>query len=264
MLALTHVPSPDLDHGQRTHIGRQSIDYDRAVQQHTEYCKMLRGCGAVVRTLDLNRDLPDSTFIEDTAIVLDEVAVLASMGTEARRRELVGIEPELRKYRTVHRVEAAATIEGGDVLRVGRTLLVGVSSRTAAEGVQAFEAIVRQYGYRVLPVGVGRCLHLKTACTALPDDRLLVNPAWLEWQSLDGFEKISIPQDEPWAANTLCVGNAVCIAAEHVQTANLLIESGFDVRTVPLGEFAKAEGGVTCLALIFNERTRSFVDGAQG
>ena len=253
MLALTHVPSPYLDHGQRTHIGRLSIDYGRAAQQHTEYCNMLRGCGAHVRTLEVNCDLPDSTFIEDTAIVLDELAVLASMGTEARRGELAGIEPELRKYREVHRMESPATIEGGDVLRVERTLLVGVSSRTAPAGVQAFEDIVRRYGYRVLPVRVGRCLHLKTACTALPDGRLLVNRSWLNWQALDGFEKIPIPQAEPWAANTLRIGDAVCMAAEHEQTANVLRDRGFEVRTVPLSEFAKAEGGVTCLALLLDE-----------
>jgi dimethylargininase len=177
---------------------------------------------------------------------------------------LAGIEPELRKYRELHRMEPPAMIEGGDVLRVDRTLFVGVSSRTTLAGVQAFEAIVKRYGYRVLPVRVGRCLHLKTACTALPDDRLLVNPSWLDGQCLDGFEKIPIPEDEPWAANILRIGNAVCIAAEHVRTANLLRDCRFDVRTVPLSEFAKAEGGVTCLALVFDETARSFVDGSQG
>src|SRR5205823_2229458 len=105
MLALTHVPSPNMDHGQRTHVARVSIDYDLAVQQHEAYCRMLRACGAEVRTLDVNRALPDSTFIEDTAVVLDEVAVLASMGTEARRGELPGIETELWKYRDVYRIE---------------------------------------------------------------------------------------------------------------------------------------------------------------
>src|SRR5260370_38647292 len=105
MLALTHVPSPNLQHGQRTHISRSSIDDELARQQHRQYCRMLRDCGAEVHTLDVNRDLPDATFIEDTAIVLDEVAVLASMGTGARRAELAGIEPELRKYRRLHRME---------------------------------------------------------------------------------------------------------------------------------------------------------------
>src|SRR5438105_1738865 len=140
MLALTHVPSPNLSQGERTHVERLAIDYDRAVEQHGEYCRMLHDSGAHVRTLEVNRHLPDSTFIEDTAIVLDEVAVLASMGTETRRAELTGIEAELRKYREVQRVRPPATIEGGDVLRVGRTLLIGLSARTGAAGVRALEA----------------------------------------------------------------------------------------------------------------------------
>jgi dimethylargininase len=253
MLALTHVPSPNMDYGQRTHVARLSIDYPLAVQQHEEYCTMLSACGAEVRTLDVNRALPDSTFIEDTAIVLDEVAVLASMGTEIRRGELAGIETELRKYREVYRTEAPLTIEGGDVLRVGRTLLVGVSSRTGLPGVQALEAIGGRYGYRVRAVPVRHCLHLKTACTALPDSSLLLNPSWLDVQSLPGFEKLPVPQSEPWAANTLTVGTTVCIAAAHAQTAELIRRRGFDVRTVHLSEFAKAEGGVTCLSLLFGD-----------
>jgi dimethylargininase len=262
MLALTHVPSPNLDHGQRTHVARLPIDYDLALRQHQEYCRTLRACDAEVRVLDVNRDLPDSSFIEDTAIILDEVAVLASPGSDARRAELPGIEPELRKYREVHRIAAPVgqvsnlpppTLEGGDVLRVGRTLLVGLSSRTGPAGVQALEGIVGHYGYRVRPVAVRRCLHLKTACTALPDGSLLVNPAWVDLESLYGFEPVGIPADEPWAANTLLIGGSVCLAAEHVQTRDLLRRRGFDVRTTPLSEFAKAEGGVTCLALLVGE-----------
>src|SRR5437870_10976384 len=104
------------------------------MRQHGAYCSMLRTCGAEVITLDVNRDLPDCVFIEDTAIVLDEVAVLASMGVESRRAEPAGIEPVLREYRQVHHLEPGATLEGGDVLQVGHTLLVGMSSRTNSAG----------------------------------------------------------------------------------------------------------------------------------
>jgi dimethylargininase len=253
MIALTHVPSPNLDCGQRTHVARQPINYALAVRQHEEYSRMLRACGADVHVLDVNRDLPDGTFLEDTAVVLDELVVVASMGTEARRAELEGIEREIKKYRAVYRMEASAPLEGGDVLRIGRTLLVGVSSRTSLAGVQALEAIVRWYGYRVVPVPVRGCLHLKTACTALPDGRLLLNPAWLDLSALHGLQKVLIPEDEPWAANTLPVGGTVCLAAEHLRTADLLRQGGFAVRTVPLSEFAKAEGGVTCLSLLFGD-----------
>jgi dimethylargininase len=241
-----------MEHGQRTYVGRAPIDRGRAARQHREYCRLLRQCGADVVTLDVNRDLPDCAFIEDTAVVLDEVAVLASMGTAARHAEPAGVEPELRKYREVQRVEAPATLEGGDVLRVGRTLLVGVSSRTNLAGVTGLAEIARHFGYGVAPVPVRRCLHLKTACTALDDESLLVNPAWLDVQALQGFDLVRVLEEEPWAANAARVGNCLCVAAGHTRTAELIRNRGFEVHAIDLSEFAKAEGGVTCLSLLLN------------
>src|SRR5262249_33791613 len=118
-----------------------------------------------------------------------------------------------------------------------------------------FEAIVRPYGYRVLPMTVRQCLHLKTACTALPDGSLLVNPSWLDLEPLRNFEKISVPEAEPWAANTLPVNGIVCIAASNVDTAELVRRRGFAVRTVDLSEFAKAEGCVTCLSILMDNKS---------
>jgi dimethylargininase len=250
MLALTHVPSPYMESCQLTYKVREPIDTDRAVRQHEAYCQMLRGFGAEVRTLDIHRDLPDCCFIEDTAIVLDEVAILASMGTAARRQELARIEPILRQYRVVRRIELPATIEGGDVLRIGRRLLVGVSSRTNAAGASALAAIVGCHGYEVLPVRVLGCLHLKTACSAVDDERLLVNPAWVDVNALSGFHLFPVPAAEPWAANVLRVGTSLCLAAHHERTADMIRGLGFDVRAVDLSEFAKAEGGVSCLSIL--------------
>jgi dimethylargininase len=251
MIALTHLPSPNMARCELTHVERVPIDCARALQQHEDYCRALRECGAEVRTLDVNRDLPDCAFIEDAAVVLDEVAVLASMGTPARRPEPAGIELELRKYREIHRVEAPATLEGGDVLRVGRTLLVGLSSRTNQAGVAALEAVVRRYGYAVVAVPVRGCLHLKTACTALDDRRLIVNPAWLDAAPLRGFELVRVPDEEPWGANVVRVGGRMCLAADHLRTADLIRGFGFGVRSIDISEFAKAEAGVTCLSLLF-------------
>jgi dimethylargininase len=251
LLALTHVPSPNIAACQLTHVARVPIDYGRLVRQHDAYCQMLHDCGVEVRTLDVNRDLPDGVFIEDTAIVLDEVAVLTSMGTAARRPELAGIEAELQKHREVRRIELPATIEGGDVLQVGKTLLVGVSARTNAGGAAALRAIVNDHGYEVRTVRVRDCLHFKTACTALDDQRLLVNPAWLDLAALAGFEVVRVPEQEPWAANVLRVGACLCLAAAHPRTADLVSGLGFDVRTVDVSEFAKAEGAVTCMSLLF-------------
>ena len=254
MLALTHVPSPNLEECQRTFVAPAPIDHGRAVLQHEAYCHMLRRCGADVFTLDVNRDLPDSVFIEDTAIVLDEVAVLASMGAPSRRAEPAGVEPELRKYREVVRVELPATVEGGDVLRVGRTLLVGQSSRTNAAGLDALRAAARRFGYDVRSVPVRHCLHFKSACAALPDGRLLANPDWLDTEPLRGFELVRVPDEEPDAANLLLVGTRVCLPAAHPHTAERVRGLGFDVETVDVSEFAKAEGCVTCLSLLLKER----------
>jgi dimethylargininase len=250
MLALTHIPSPNLDHGQRTHVAREVVDYEIALRQHAGYCRMLQECGAEVVTLDVNCDQPDSTFIEDTTVVLDEIAVLASMGTAARRMEPSRIEPELRKHREIERIKAPATLEGGDVLRIGRKILIGLSERTNISGVQAFEKIVSRFGYRVLTVPVRQCLHLKTACTALPDGRLLTNPAWLNLNSLHDFDTLAVPDDEPWAANTLPINGRVLISSANPRTAEMLRHLGFDVRALSLSEFAKVEGCVTCLSLL--------------
>lgn len=251
IIAITNAPSPLLSQCELTHLDRTPIDYATAVRQHEGYQAMLRACGAEVVALHVNEDHPDGVFIEDTAIVLDEIAVLMSMGAASRRREPLAIEPALRKYRPVETIVLPATIDGGDVARVGRTLLVGESSRTNALGAETLARIVRHHGYEVIRVPVTGCLHLKSACTPLPDGRLLVNPAWIDVRLLAGFELVSVPAEEPSAADVALVGDQVCMAVEHPRTARLIESLGFSVHTTALSEFAKAEGAVTCLSLIF-------------
>lgn len=250
MLALTQTPSLRMDLGVRTYVGRTEIDFSRALDQHADYCRLLAHCGAAVRVLETNAHFPDGVFLEDAAVVLDEVAIMASMGTAARRGELPGIELVLSEYREIDRIELPALLEGGDVLRIGRKLLVGLSARTDAAGVAALAAIAGRYGYSLATAVVRGCLHLKTACTALPDGRLLVNPAWLDLAALREMECIAVPQEEPWAANVLLVGDQVVLPAAHERTAGLIAGLGFTTTAVDISEFAKAEGGVTCLSLL--------------
>ena len=250
MLALTHVPSPNIQQCQLTYVDHTSIDYELACRQHSEYCRTLEGLAISVRRLDVNLNYPDSTFVEDVAIVLDEVAILNSMGSTSRRGEPAGIWKELGSLRAVVRIDPPATIEGGDVLRVGRTLLVGLSSRTNRAGANALAQIVEPRGYQVVLVGVRGCLHLKTACTALPSGQLLVNPAWLDMQALNAFRTQTIPLDEPWSANTLPILDRVLLPKSHVRTDQLIRRLGFETERVDISEFAKAEGGVTCLSIL--------------
>jgi len=237
---------------ERTFVPHAAIDHALALKQHAAYCQALSQCRAEVITLDVNANWPDSTFIEDTAIVLDEVAVLCSMGAASRRDEPAAMEPVLRKYREVVRVESPATIEGGDVLRVGRTLLVGQSCRTNAAGIAVLAGIVGHYGYRIVAVPVHECLHLKTACTALPDGRLLVNPTWIDAAAAADYELVPVPEAEPWSANIVLVRDKVLLSAAHVQAAELIDKLGFTPQPIDLSEFAKAEGGVTCLSLLIS------------
>lgn len=252
MIALAHQPSPNMQACERTFVPVLPIDLDLAMQQHAAYCQALERCGVKVRTLAANSALPDCTFIEDTAVVLDEVAILCSLGTSSRQAEPAGIEPVLREYRAVERILPPAMLEGGDVLRIGRRMLVGQSSRTNAAGIASLHTIAGRFGYRVTSIPVHGSLHLKTACTALPDGRLLVNPAWLDVAPLADFDLMHVPAAEPWAANLCLIGDAVLLSAAHVQTSEIISRLGFVVQLVNISEFSKAEGGVTCLSLFFN------------
>jgi dimethylargininase len=197
MLALTRLPSPRMADCQLTHLTRTAIDDSRALAEHAAYGQVLADCGAHVQTLAASTDLPDCVFIEDPAVVLDEIAIICRLGKESRRGECAAVEQVLRGYRNLERIEAPATLEGGDVLRVGRTLFVGLSSRTNRAGVERLADIAGRFGYSVRGVPVTGCLHLKTACTALPDGRLLVNRKWIDPTPLGEFEQIAISKSEP-------------------------------------------------------------------
>ncbi|HAA67858.1 MAG TPA: dimethylargininase [Planctomycetaceae bacterium] len=250
MLALTHSPSPRMDQCLLTFLDRQPIDCDLAQQQHRAYCQMLRRAGVRVRTLQTHLRSPDAAFIEDTAVILDEITILASPGNAARRRELVAVERELADLHLIRRIEPPAMLEGGDVLRIRRELLVGLSSRTNSKGIEALTQIVKPCGYRVIPIPVDHCLHLKTACTALNDHTLLINPDWIDTANLSRFNLLSVPAGEPWAANVIRLNHHICLPAAHRQTATLLRQSSFQIQTLDLSEFAKAEGGISCLSLL--------------
>ncbi|HEX7312386.1 MAG TPA: arginine deiminase family protein [Pyrinomonadaceae bacterium] len=252
-VALTREPARALDACELTYREREPIDAGAAAAQHRGYREALEACGARVVTLPAVDELPDSVFVEDTAIVLDEVAVLTRPGVESRRGEVSLIEPEVARLRPVLRVAPPATLEGGDVLRLGRTLYVGLSPRTNAEGVAALRRLVAPYGYEVLKVEPRGCLHLKSGCSALDEETVLVNPEWVETAVFSGREVVAVDASEPWAANVLSVGRAVCVSAAFPRTAAMLARRGHDVRAVQVNEFAKAEGALTCMSLLFRQ-----------
>jgi dimethylargininase len=253
IVALTREPARSLAACELTYREREPVDAAAAAAQHRGYREALEACGASVVTLPAADGLPDSVFVEDTAVVLDEVAVLTRPGVDSRRGEVSLIEPEVARLRGVVRVEPPATLEGGDVLRLGRTLYVGLSPRTNAEGAAALRRLAAPHGYEVVTVEPRGCLHLKTGCSALDEETVLVNPDWVDAAVFRGREVVPVDASEPWAANVLHVVNSICVSAAFPRTAEMLAARGYDVRAVDVSEFAKAEGGLTCMSLLFRE-----------
>jgi dimethylargininase len=251
IIAMTREPARTLDACELTYMEREPIDPDAAARQHRCYREALEACGARVVTLPPAEEFPDSVFVEDTAIVLEEVAVLTRPGVVSRRGEVSLIEAEVARLRPVVRVEPPATLEGGDVLRLGRTLYVGLSPRTNAEGADCLRRLVAPHGYDVVTVETRGCLHLKSGCSALDDETVLVNPEWVDASVFRGHEVLAVDAAEPWAANVLSVAGSVCVSAAFPRTAEMLAARGRDLRAVEVSEFAKAEGSLTCLSLLF-------------
>lgn len=249
-LALVRRPASSLGNCEVTHVLREDINLRLAVQQHDGYCQALRQLGADIEILSPLESYPDSVFIEDNAIILDELAVLTSMGTASRQGEADVVLPVLSQYRCLVEMRLPAKIEGGDVFRVGKTLYVGISSRTNHEGVEALRSIVEPFGYGVIVIPVKGCLHLKTACTPLDDETLLVNPAWLDLDALGKFRLLRIPSAELFGANVLRLPQGILANAEYPMTLDVIAAHGYSVAAVEMSEFSKAEAGVTCLSLI--------------
>ncbi len=251
-IALTRRPSSSLSTCEVTYVPPGRINHEFALQQYESYCQALREMGIEVQQLSPLEAYPDSVFIEDNAIVLDELAVVTTMGVSSRLGEVTSLRPILSQCRRVFDISPPATIEGGDVLRMGKRLFVGRSSRTNHFGVEALRAIVTPLGYEVLAVGIQQCLHLKTACTPLDEETLLVNPAWLDMAVLKPYRFVPVPSTEPFGANVLCLAQGILANAQYPRTVALIEKKWPSVRAVDLSEFSKAEAGVTCLSLIMN------------
>ncbi|MGE0126914.1 MAG: dimethylarginine dimethylaminohydrolase family protein [Blastocatellales bacterium] len=252
LTAITRAVSPGLADCELTFLARQKIDIQKAIEQHHGYEELLAQLGANVISLPAEPDLPDSVFVEDTAVVLDELAVITRPGAASRRAETADVAEALSKFRSLAFIESPATLEGGDVMRVDRALYVGLSARTNQAGIDQLRAIVEPLGYNVEPVEISGCLHLKTACTYLGRRTILANRQWINVGRLAEFGLIDVHEDELWAANTLAIGDTVLMAEGAPRTRALLEKRGFKVRTIDNSELRKAEAGLTCSSLIFD------------
>jgi dimethylargininase len=252
LTAITRAVSPAMVRCELSFLERQPIDLSKADAQHRAYERLLEQLGARVISLPAEADLPDSMFVEDPAIVLDELAAILSLGAETRRPEAASLAKALSPFRKLEYVTLPATLEGGDVLRIDRKLFVGLSTRSNAEGIRRLAAILAPYRYEVVAVPITGCLHLKSAVTYLGRNTLLVNPDWFDPTPFSGFHSIAVAPEEPRAANALALGGTIIFPASFPQTRARIESRGFHTSPLDVSELQKAEAGLTCSSLLFD------------
>jgi dimethylargininase len=221
LTAITRAVSPALVNCELSFIERQAIDLAVAQQQHGQYEKTLEQLGAKVISLPAEPDLPDSMFVEDPA-----------------------------RYRQLVYITAPATMEGGDLLQIGKRIYAGLSRRTNQEGIRQLRAILRPYDYEIIPVPVTGCLHLKSAVTSLGNDTLVANRAWFQNAPFRGYTYIDVAPSEPHAANALAIGRQIIFPASFPETKGRIEAAGFPVIPIDISELQKAESGLTCSSLL--------------
>jgi dimethylargininase len=234
LMAITRRLSPTIGDCELTYLPREQINVERAIAQQTEYVQYLKNLGVSVITLDSEPDFPDAVFVEDPAVVVDEVAVIPRMGAPSRRSETESMAKVLSNYRPLKYMNGSATLEGGDVVRAGRTLYVGLSTRTNREGIAQLQTF------------------LKTGCSYLGNNAFLINRCWVDSAPLEEFDLIEAPANELWAANVLVIGNNALVPACCPETGAILRDRGLNVTRIDVSELEKAEGSLTCMSVIFN------------
>jgi dimethylargininase len=252
-IAIVRNVSRSIEQCELTHVDRQPIDFARAAAQHEEYVRALESLGCRVVRLPSLDEHPDAVFVEDCALVLDEIAVITRPGAEPRRGETPSVADALRPHRNLAFIEAPGTLDGGDVMRANRSIFVGRTARTNDEGIAQLRAIAAPFGYDVIAVEATGCLHLKTAVTPVAAGTLLVNRAWVDPSRFPGFDFVDVDPSEPFSANALLVGAAVILSSAFPATRAHLEARGIRVVTVDARELAKAEGGVTCCSLLVSD-----------
>jgi dimethylargininase len=251
-LAITREISPNFGRCELTYLARDDIDVDRARIQHRIYEETLANLGCEIHSLPAKGQLPDCVFVEDTCIVLDELAIIARPGAQSRRPEVHAVAEFVSRYRKLHFIESLGTIDGGDVLRLGRSLFVGLSRRSNASGIEQIRRLLEPLGYQVWNIEVNGCLHLKSAVSRVAERAVLLSRTCVDPDPFKDYDIIDVDPSEPMAANALLVGTTVVYPAAYPRTRERLEARGIRVQTLDVSELAKAEGGVTCCSVIFD------------
>ena len=249
-VALTRAISASFARCELTYLDRVPIDLDRARRQHAGYEAVLESLGWTIVRLPALDEQPDAVFVEDAAIALDELAVVAPMGASSRTGESRSVEEALARYLPVTRLTPPATLDGGDVMRAGRRVFVGRSLRTNSAAIEQLQRLLAPYEYEVIPVDVKGALHLKSACSVVGERTVLANMEWVDMSPFAGMDVLAVDASEAWGASVLHADGHVVMPTGFPRTARMLAGAGLTVHDVDLTEIRKAEGGPTCLSIL--------------
>jgi dimethylargininase len=227
-------------------------DYETALKQHSQYIDALKKVGLEIIVLDPDDNFPDSTFVEDTAILTPPCAIITSPGAPSRHDDIVDIRQVLKKYFShIESVEAPGTIDGGDVLRTGSHCYIGISTRTNLAGARQVISILNQYGMSGSTVALTDVLHLKSGVSYLDDNNLVVSGEFIDSPEFKEFNLITVAEDESYAANCIWINGLVLIAKGYSKTKRAIENAGYRTLEMDVTEFRKIDGGLSCLSLRF-------------
>jgi len=249
--AIARRPGPNFAQGLTTAVNEESPRYEILVNQHAEYIAALKSSGLEVMLLDALPDHPDAYFVEDTAVVAADVAVITNPGADSRKGEEETIAPVLAKYRKTEKIRPPGTVDGGDVLQVDNHFFIGISGRTSHEGAGQLGRILKRYGYTYTTVAAGEGLHFKSSVNYVGQNTLLVTEDFAQNKQLQGYDTIIVDREESYAANTLFINDHLLIPRGYPGTRRKLEVLGFKIIELDTSEVRKMDGGLTCMSIRF-------------
>jgi dimethylargininase len=253
--AITRLPGRNFADGLTTTTGNSRPDIGKALAQHAEYCAALMACGLEVTVMDPDENHPDGTFVEDTFVIANGIAIATRPGADSRRGEVAAVAQTLRRFIPAHeQIHAPGTVDGGDICQADQHFLIGISARTNAAGAAQLAAILARHGFTASTVdirGHSTLLHLKSGLAYIGERRLVVAQGFAQIQRMSDFELIEVAPDEAYGANCIRINDEVLIAVGHPMLERALDILGYRVRRLQMSEFAKMDGGLSCLSLRF-------------
>ncbi|MFX1420116.1 MAG: dimethylarginine dimethylaminohydrolase family protein [Promethearchaeota archaeon] len=227
-------------------------DYNKVLIQHSNYIKALKNCGLNIIYLDADEKFPDSTFVEDTAVVNKDVAIITNLGAPSRKGEEFEIKKSLERfYDNIEYIKNPGTLEGGDILKIENQYYIGLSKRTNKEGARQLAAIVKKYGFSCSTVRLLDFLHLKTGMAYIGDNNLVVSREFIGNPIFKEYNLIKVDKDESYAANCIRINNYILIARGFEKLKNSISNLGYKILQIDMSEFRKLDGGISCLSIRF-------------